>query len=168
MTRTRQWCRPPAAARVRTTASPLAAALRPGAAGPPSPAWLAAGGRGQALVEAALVFPVLLVSAIALVQFGLYAHAQQVVTAAAQEGARVAAAEDGRLQDGVAQAQALLQAGLGPSAGGVNLRSADDGQVVTLAASGRWRLAIPWSADASLPLSARAVVARERFRAGGA
>ena len=130
--------------------------------------WRMTGEEGQALVEAALVFPILLMSAIALVQFGLYAHAEQVITAAAQEGARAAAAEDGSVQDGVAQAQALLQAGLGPSAGDVNLRAVDDGQTVTFTCTGQWRLAIPWSTNASVPLAARVVVAKERFRAGGA
>src|SRR5689334_14542308 len=76
---------------------------------------VARGERGQALVEAAVAFPLLLMMAIALVQFGLYAHASHVVMAAAQEGARVAAAEDGGLHAGVAQAQAVLQAGLGPT-----------------------------------------------------
>jgi Flp pilus assembly protein TadG len=123
---------------------------------------------GQAVVEAAVAFPVLLMMALALVQFALYAHAAHVVAAAAQEGARVAAAEDGALEEGVAQAQALLRAGLGPTADGVSLRAAEDGQAVSLAVTGQLRLVIPWSADASLPLSARAVVAKERFRAGGA
>ena len=158
----------PAPALVPTPSAPIGAQDRPAtgarrlrsAAGCTAP--------GQAVVEAAVAFPLLLMMALALVQFALYAHAAHVVAAAAEEGARVAAADDGSLQDGVAQARALLRAGLGPSASGVDLRAADDGQAVTLAVTGQLRLVIPWSADASLPLSARAVVAKERFRAGGA
>lgn len=128
----------------------------------------AAGGseRGQAMVEAAIAFPLLLLVAIGLVQFALFAHASNVVTGAVQDGARVAAAADRTLQDGVAHAQALLQAGLGRSAGDVALRGVDGGEVVVLEAQGRLRTIIPWVADASLPLSARAVMSKEHFRVG--
>ena len=55
---------------------------------------LARGQRGQALVETAIAFPLLLIAALGLVQFALFYHAQNVVTGAVQEGARVAAAEE--------------------------------------------------------------------------
>jgi hypothetical protein len=126
----------------------------------------AGGERGQAMVEAAVVFPLLLLVAIGLVQLALFAHAQHVVTVAVQEGARVAAAEDRALPDGVGQAQALLRAGLGRSAGEVALNGLDGGDIVVLEAQGRLRTIIPWVADASLPLGARAVMSKERFRAG--
>lgn len=122
--------------------------------------------RGQALVEAALAFPLLLLVAIGLVQFALFVHAQQVVTAAVQDGARVAAAEDRTAADGVAHAQALLGAGLGQSAGAIGVQGSDEGDVVVIEAQGRLRTIIPWVADASLPLRARAVVSKERFRVG--
>jgi Flp pilus assembly protein TadG len=116
------------------------------------------------MVEAAVAFPVLLIVAIGLVQFALYYHAQNVVTGAVQDGARVAAAEDRTVADGVAHAQALLRAGLGQSAGAVAVRGSDGGDAVE--AQGRLRTIIPWVADASLPLGARAVVSKERFRVG--
>jgi hypothetical protein len=106
--------------------------------------------------------------ALAVVQLALYAHAGQVVAAAAHEGARSAAADGGSLEDGVALAQQLLRAGLGPSAGAIGLRATDDGQRVTLSATGQMPLVIPWAADAGLPLSSTAAVSKERFRAGGA
>ena len=121
---------------------------------------------GQAMVEAAVAFPVLLMVAIGLVQFALYYHAQNVVTGAVQDGARVAAAEDRTVADGVAHAQALLRAGLGQSAGAVAVRGSDGGDAVAVEAQGRLRTIIPWVADASLPLAARAVVSKERFRVG--
>ena len=50
-----------------------------------------------------------------VLQVVLYAHARDVVTSAAQEGARLSA-EDGRgLDEGYARARALLTAGLGAS-----------------------------------------------------
>jgi Flp pilus assembly protein TadG len=124
------------------------------------------GAAGQALVETALAFPLLLVAAIGLLQVALYVHALNVVTGAVQEGARVAAAEDRTLGDGVAHAQALLRDGLGRGAGDVALKGTDGGDAVALEASGQLRAVIPWTADAGLPLRARAVVSKERFRAG--
>ena len=123
--------------------------------------------RGDALVEAAITLPILLMVALAIVQFSLYAHASHVVVAAAQEGARAAAAEGGSLEEGVAYAQDLLRAGLGQRAEGIGLRGTDDGQSVTLSATGHLPMVIPWVADGGLPLSATAAVAKERFRAGG-
>ena len=124
--------------------------------------------RGDAVVEAAVTLPLLLIVALALVQFALYAHARHVVAAAAQEGARAAAAEGASLEEGVGYAQDLLRAGLGQTAGSISLRAVDDGQQVTVAAAGQLPMVIPWVADAGLPLSATAAVAKERFRAGGA
>ena len=124
------------------------------------------GERGQAMTEAAIAFPLLLLVAIGLVQFALFVHADNVVTGAVQDGARVAAAEDRTIEDGVAHAQALLQAGLGRSARDVALSARDGGEVVVLEADGRLRAIIPWVADATLPLNARAVMSKERFRAG--
>ena len=76
--------------------------------------------RGQAMVETALAFPLLLLVAVGLMQFALFYHAQNVVVGAVQDGARVAAAEDRSVDEGLAHAQALLRAGLGPSASAVS------------------------------------------------
>lgn len=127
---------------------------------------LARGERGQALVETAIAFPLLLIVALGLVQFALFYHAQNVVTGAVQEGARVAAAEDRTLADGVAHAEALLRAGLGRNAGDIAVRGIDGGDAVAIEARGRLRTIIPWVADATLPLWARAVISKEAFRVG--
>ncbi|MCC6177470.1 MAG: pilus assembly protein [Chloroflexi bacterium] len=122
--------------------------------------------RGQGMVEAAITFPLLLLTAIGLVQFALFAHAQNVVTGAVQDGARVAASEDRSLADGVSHARALLEAGLGRSVEGVAVSGTDGADTVRVEARGRLRLIIPWAADATLPLAARSAVTKERFRAG--
>jgi hypothetical protein len=111
-----------------------------------------------------------LLVAVALVQLALYAHAQHVVVAAVQDGARVASGEGRTPDDGYAYAEALLRAGLGSHATGVRLRiaEADGGDTVVAEASGGLRTVVPWVADARLPLSARAIVHRERFQAGRA
>ena len=84
------------------------------------PAWQ----RGQGMAEAVTAFPSLLMTAIGLVQFALFAHAQNVVTGAAQDGARVAASEDRSLADGVSHTRALLEAGLGRSIDDVSVGGA--------------------------------------------
>src|SRR5207249_9001204 len=116
------------------------------------------GERGQATLEAALAFPLLLLLALGLTQFALFYHAQTVVTGAVQDGARVAAAADRSVADGVAHAQALLNAGLGRAAADVSLVGTDGGDAVALEARGQLRAVSPWVADAGLPLRARAVV----------
>ncbi len=70
------------------------------------------------------------------------------------------------MADGVARAQALLQAGLGPSARSVAVQGIDGGDAVAVEARGQLRTMIPWVADVTLPLQARAVVTREKFRVG--
>jgi Flp pilus assembly protein TadG len=118
------------------------------------------------LLETALGLPVLLLVAIGLVQFAIYYHAQNVVTLAVQDGARLAAAEDRSLAEGVAHAQALLQAGLGRTAREVTVQGSDAGAAVTLQAQGHLRAVIPWVTEVSFPLSGRASVSKEQFRAG--
>jgi Flp pilus assembly protein TadG len=122
------------------------------------------GERGQALVETALAFPLVLVAAVALLQFALFYHARAVVTAAVQDGARVAAAEDRTLADGVLHARALLAAGLGRTAADVEVVGTEGRDAVALEARGRLRTIVPWVGGATVPLGARAVVSKERFR----
>ena len=126
----------------------------------------AGGERGQALVEAAVAFPLLVVAMVALVQLALVAHTQHVVDGAVQDGARVAAAAGGTIDEGVAHAEALLRAGLGRGAADVSLEGIDGGDAVAVEARGRLHLIVPWVADATLPLWGRAVMSKERFRAG--
>lgn len=119
---------------------------------------------GTSMVETAIAFPLLILVAVGVVQFALFVHAQNVVLAAAQDGARVAAAEDRTVGEGVAHAQALLRAGLGASAEAVSARGAEDGEVVMVETQGRLRLILPWFGDASLPLHAQAAMTKEHFR----
>ncbi len=122
--------------------------------------------RGGALIETALAFPVLLIVALGLVQFAIFVHAQLVVAGAAQDGARVAASEDRGLAEGITRTQVLLQAGIGEHANGVEVRGSADDDAVAVEVEGRIRTIIPWVVETSLPLHARSVVSKERFRAG--
>ena len=122
---------------------------------------------GQALVEVAVVLPLLLVVALGLVQFTLVVHAYNVVTGAAQDGARVAAAVDRTLEDGETHARQVLQAGLGHGARlsvrGVQ-RPVDDPDVVEIVAQAELQPVVPLGRGATIPLAARASVTKERFR----
>ena len=70
------------------------------------------GEEGIATTEAVLVTPVLLLLVMTVFQFALWYHAQHVATAAAEEGARTARAEQGTASAGQARAQSFLnQAG---------------------------------------------------------
>ncbi len=134
--------------------------------------WLAALGgrltRGSAMIESALSLPIVLMVTIGLVQFAVYYHAQNVFTGAVQDGARVAASADGTLQDGVNHTNELLQAGIGQTATNVNVQGLDGQDEIAIQATGHLRLLIPWVADATLPLDARAVMSKEHFRVGPA
>ena len=122
--------------------------------------------RGQALLEAAVALPLLLLVALGLVQFALLVHAQHVVTGAVQDGARVAAAYDGSVGRGVAHTRDVLRAGLGRQAAEVTVTGSGGGWVVLIEARGTLRLIIPWVADAGLPLRARAISTKEAFHVG--
>jgi hypothetical protein len=121
----------------------------------------------QALVEFALVLPLLVVLSLGLVQVVLYAHARDVLLSSVQEGARLAA-EDGRLlDDGYARAQTLLTAGLGNSLDALQVAASLDDDVVAVRAEASLRPIMPLPLAQGLPLQAEARVMRERFRPGG-
>jgi hypothetical protein len=66
------------------------------------------GERGLATLEVALITPVLLLVVLGLVQFALWYHAEQVVTAAAQEAAAQASLLSGSPAAAQQRAQVLL------------------------------------------------------------
>jgi hypothetical protein len=124
-------------------------------------------GAAQALVESALVLPVLIMLSLGVLQVVLYVHARDVLTSAVQEGARLAA-EDGRsLDEGYARAEALVTAGLGTSVEPVRLDGSLDDDVVALQVNARLRPILPLPLVRDLPIHAEGRVARERFRPAG-
>src|SRR5712691_7310297 len=81
--------------------------------------------RAQSIVEVAVVFPLLILAGVGVIQFALWMHAEGVVTAAVQDGARAASSETGSLADGQTVAATLLRDGLGPTALLVNVVSTE-------------------------------------------
>ena len=114
----------------------------------------------QALVESALVLPLMLTLSLGVLQVVLYAHARDVLTSAAQEGARLAA-EDGRgLDEGYARARALIAAGLGSSVDPVRLDGGADDELVAVHIDAALRPILPLPMVHDLPISAVGRVAR--------
>ncbi len=121
----------------------------------------------QALVESALVLPLLLTLSLGMLQVVLYAHARDVLTSAAQEGARLAA-EDGRgLDEGYVRASALIAAGLGSSVDPVRMDGGMDDELVALRIDASLRPILPLPLVHDLQITAVGRVARERFRPAG-
>jgi hypothetical protein len=118
----------------------------------------------QAAVEAALT-SVLCVSLLLLVvSAGWWAHAQNVVAAAAQDGARAASALGGSTADGVAVANQLLVAGLGDGASRLQVTPREDADSVTISAAGSWPLAAGLGIEIDLPLGASSRMLKDEFR----
>jgi hypothetical protein len=125
------------------------------------------GRAGQALVETALVFPLLIVVSLGLLQVALYTHARDVLLSAAQEGAR-RAAEDGRgLDDGYTRVEEVAQAGLGTTVRPLVTRGRRDRERVEMTIDTRISPILPLPLADGLPVHVRASVSRERFRPNG-
>ena len=108
----------------------------------------------QGLVEAAYSAVLLVVILGLVLDVALWGHAQNVATAAVQDGARVAAAQGGDLARGNARAHELLAAGLGTGSSMVAVSARDDGQSVTFSARGKWSVVTGPGGDVGFPIAA--------------
>jgi Flp pilus assembly protein TadG len=117
-------------------------------------------------VEFALVLPVVLLILLGALQFALVVHARNVVTTAAQEGARIGAADGRTPAEGAARAEEVLASGLSRSEDTFTVTAQDAGEAVVIRAVGRYRLIIPWVTGRTIPIEATAEVRREGFRRG--
>ncbi len=132
--------------------------------------------RGQALVEAAVSFPLLVLLLLVVVEGALYVHARHVVLGAAREGAHAAAAEHATVEeavaDGRARAREVLDAGLGEYAVAIQvLDPTIDGGSVLVEVRGAMPLFFGspgQDGPVQLPLDAQARASREFFRPQGA
>lgn len=119
----------------------------------------------QALVEFALVAPLLVGLSLGILQVMLYVHANDVVTSSVQEGARLAAEDGRRLDEGYARTRVMLVAGLGDSLEAVTVDGSMDADSVRVRVDAGLLPILPLGTR--LPVHAEAWVARERFRPGG-
>jgi Flp pilus assembly protein TadG len=123
--------------------------------------------RGAAALEVALVAPALMLVILGVLQFGLWHHAQQVVQAAAQEGARMAAAEGAEPTQGRDRALEVLSAGLGRSAEDARIEVRAGADVVRVTIDARLRGLLPLPGLTEFRLTSNASAYAERFRPAG-
>ena len=93
--------------------------------------------RGIVTLEFVAVVWVFMVVVLGAAQFGLWWHAQHVVLAAAQDAARLAAAEDGTPAAGRARALDLLHAGLGRDSADATVQVQRYGELASATVTGR-------------------------------
>lgn len=133
----------------------------------------------QAVVEMAVVFPLLVLLLLVFVQGALYLHARDVVLGAAREGAHVAAAEHANIEearaDGRARAEEILVAGLGGYAASMQVLGPDfDAGSVMIEVRGSMPLFAAGSGQetpvrlARLAIDVQARASREFFHPQGA
>ena len=115
----------------------------------------------MATVELVLIFPVMFFCIMLVVQFGLWAHASHVATAAAQEGARAARAEDGSAAAGQDRAQAMIAAAGSQVLLSPSVSASRGSDTVDVEVRGRAVSVVP---GLSLPVRATAAGPVERFR----
>jgi len=117
--------------------------------------------RGIVTLEFVAVVWVFMVVVLGAAQFGLWWHAQHVVLAAAQDAARLTAAEDGTPAAGRARALDLLHAGLGRDAG-ATVQVHRDGELASATVTGRLQPLLP--IGGGIRLRATAPSFAEHFR----
>ncbi|MBE7518356.1 MAG: pilus assembly protein [Thermoflexaceae bacterium] len=118
------------------------------------------------MVEFALVLPVLLLVLIGVVQFALVYHAQNVATTAAQEGARLGAAEDNDPSLAEVRTLDVLRSGLGSIGDGFAVTAEDSDEWITVTTRGGYPLIIPWLGSQTISIDAAAEMRKEGFRSG--
>lgn len=132
---------------------------------------LTRGQRGQAMVEVAVAFPLLVVVALGLVQFALYFHARNVVETAVLEAARTAAARGNPTSVGEQRGNDLAAAGWrSPEKVVVHVRLIEDGEVVEAWTNARYPTFFPAFSFSrgldrvTLPIDVTVHLFKERFR----
>lgn len=118
--------------------------------------------RGIATVEFTAVVWLFLVIVLGAAQFGLWWHAQHVVLGAAQDAARLVAAEDANPAAGHARARQLLEAGLGRDAATAQVQVRRGAELTQVTVTARLRPLLP--IGGGIRLRATAHSHTERFR----
>lgn len=91
-----------------------------------------------------IIFPIFVFMFMAIIQWGLYLHAQSQVTAAAQDGARAAQGQHGTAEAGEALARALLTDNTGGGlVGDLEVSVTRDDGLVTATVSGEVQRLVP-------------------------
>lgn len=120
------------------------------------------GEEGDAVTETVILVPVLLLLIMTVIQFGLWYHAEHVVQAAAQEGARAARVQGSTSEAGKARAEQFLAATGASIIDGPEVIANRDAQTASVDISGTAVAVIP---GVHIRVHARAVSPTEEFKA---
>jgi len=119
------------------------------------------------MAQFAISSVVLLSAIVAIADVSLWLHAQNIVVAAAQEGARVASRDGGSALAGQHAATDFLRAGLGQSVDAIQRVEVQvDADTAVAEVVGEWQVP-PLGPLMRVPLHARMSMLRETFRPGG-
>ncbi len=113
-----------------------------------------------------LVVPLVLLTMLFVVQYGLAYYARQVLAGATQDGASAAARQDSSPESGAALAEDLIDEGGGSLLDSYSASGSSDGQTVTVSASGEVVSLLPFFGTITVRAQATAKV--ESFDPQGA
>ncbi|MET8134072.1 TadE family protein [Streptomyces sp. NPDC005251] len=114
--------------------------------------------RGDASIQMAIVFPLVLLATIAVIQASMWYYARQIALTAAREGAAAARAYQAGPGDGAARAREVLERTAGDSLSGYSVSAGSDGQRVRVEVAGTALSMIPGVSGLQVRQSASGVV----------
>lgn len=116
--------------------------------------------RGDASIQMAIIFPVILLTTIAVIQASMWYYAREIALTAAREGLTAARAYQASPADGTARAQEVLERSAGDSLRGCGVTAGSDGQRVRIQVSGTALSMIPGLPGLTITQSASGPVER--------
>lgn len=114
------------------------------------------GESGATIVEFLGVAVLIAFALVTIIQFSMWVWARNVVTNAADEGARVAAESGRSLAEGESRTRSVLHDGLGGTANRFAVQGAQDGDAVIVRAEGRAPSIVPFLPPLPVRAAARA------------
>lgn len=123
------------------------------------------GDRGDTAIQTAILFPLVVVVAFAVIQGSMWYYAMQIAQTAAREGATAARSYQASPADGSAQAKDVLRRTAGDSLLDYSVFASSDGQRVRVEVSGTAQSMIPGVSGLRITQSASGPV--ERFTVPG-
>ncbi|MET8571938.1 TadE family protein [Streptomyces sp. NPDC004783] len=116
--------------------------------------------RGDASVQMAIVYPFVLLAAIAVIQASLWYYARQIALTAAREGVTAARAYQAGPADGAARARQVLGRTAGDSLRSLSVSAGSDGERVRVRVTGVAQSMIPGMSGLTVTQSASGPVER--------
>ncbi|MFE7909764.1 TadE/TadG family type IV pilus assembly protein [Streptomyces albogriseolus] len=116
--------------------------------------------RGDASIQMAIVYPFVLLAAIAVIQASLWYYARQIALTAAREGVTAARTYQAGPADGTARARKVLGRTAGDSLRSVSVSASSDGERVRVQVSGVAQSMIPGIEGLTITQSAAGPVER--------